>query len=44
MNAAIEEVDKVHIGLWECLEALPVESRILASGPRPGGIHVDHVA
>ena len=44
MKAAIEEVDEVHIGLWEWLEALPVESRILASGPRPGCIHVDHVA
>ena len=44
MKAAIEEVDEVHFGLWEWLESLPVESRILASGPRPGCVHVDHLA
>ena len=44
MELAVEESPGLEIGVWEWLESLPVESRILASGPRPGCIHVDHVA
>ena len=44
MELAIDESPGLEIGVWVWLESLPVESRILASGPRPGCIHVDHVA
>ncbi len=30
--------------VWTWLENLPIESRVLASGPRPGRLHVDHIA
>ena len=43
MHVAIEEFPEAVNGIWEWLENLPVESRILASGPRSGRIHVDHV-
>lgn len=43
MRVAIEEFPEAVSGVWEWLENMPVDSRILASGPRPGRIHVDHL-
>ena len=41
---AIASAPDVEVDVWTLLEQLPVKSRILASGPRPGRIHVDHIA
>jgi len=43
MQFAIEESPELEMGVWDWLESLPVESRVLASGPRPGCVHIDHV-
>ena len=37
-------VDDSALDVWQWLEALPLESRILASGPRPGCMHVAPLA
>lgn len=44
LEQAIAAAPHVSFNVWEWLEQLPVESRIMASGPRPGCIHVEHVA
>lgn len=44
MQLAIESTPEFELNVWDWLENLPVESRVLASGPRPGCVHVDHVA
>ena len=44
ISYAIESAPDIDVDVWALLEQLPVESRILASGPRPGRIHVDHIA
>ena len=44
MQIAIAESPEQELDVWDWLENLPVDSRILAKGPRPGCIHVDHVA
>ncbi|HIM28145.1 MAG TPA: PD-(D/E)XK nuclease family protein [Planctomycetes bacterium] len=44
MEKAIANAPEISIDVWDWLEQLPVESRILADGPRPGRVHVDHIA
>ena len=44
ISYAIDSAPDIEVDVWTLLEQLPVESRILASGPRPGRIHVDHIA
>ena len=39
-----DSVTDLEVDVWALLEQLPVDSRILASGPMPGRIHVDHIA
>jgi ATP-dependent helicase/nuclease subunit B len=44
MHKAIELSPSMGIDVWSWLENLPIESRVLASGPLPQRLHVDHVA
>src|SRR4029078_4257300 len=37
------EDNQVGIDVWDWLAALPGESRVLGSGPRPGCLHVDSI-
>ncbi|MFT7640993.1 MAG: ATP-dependent helicase/nuclease subunit B, partial [Pirellulaceae bacterium] len=43
-GSSLEVFPDSDIDVWEWLEALPLESRVMASGPRPGKIHVDSIA
>jgi ATP-dependent helicase/nuclease subunit B len=44
MEQAITNTPEIPINVWDWLEQLPVASRILAGGPRPGCVHVDHIS
>jgi ATP-dependent helicase/nuclease subunit B len=41
--SSLEVYPELDINVWEWLEELPLESRVMASGPRPGKIHVDSI-
>ena len=43
MRDAIAVTNDLDLDLWSWLQELPVACRVLASGPAPGCLHVDHL-
>lgn len=43
MLVALRYSPELELDVWQWLEDLPVNCRILGSGPRPGCVHVDHI-
>lgn len=43
MQSALALASELDFQVWDWLENVAVDSKILASGPRPGCIHVDHL-
>lgn len=43
LERALAVTPDLSVNVWDWLEQLPVDSRIMASGPRPGCLHVEHL-